>query len=224
MKNTIWATALVTLASGCAQNQTQGLRASQTTVKNFLNCGFSVRFSGAPEEIHDSLKGEIIESLGGIPEKPIWRYLSFIGGISKFEVALCVCPQEPNLSIRKTQIMKSDNVGIKNVDGIGHIYDAPMVEIDYGVKSFDKWTLGNTSDCFLVQSGGATGTPDSVRKILSPFLTSAAPLQKEQQSPVSKAANTSTAERLRQLDSLLRENLISKDEFDKRRAIILESL
>lgn len=222
MKNVIFALTLTSLISGCAQNQMPGLQ-SQSTTKSFLNCGFSVQFSGQPEEFKGDIPTAISDGLGGKPERPIWRYASLLKGVQKYEVAMCVCLAEPALSIKKTEFGRT-GFGSTHVEGIGFISESNMTEIDGGVRDVSRIIIGDESSCLLFQSAGASGAPDFVREVTAPFRNSLAPLPKQRQDPVAKTTNASASERLKQLDTLLKEKLISEDEFKKRRAIIVDNL
>ncbi len=226
MKTIIYATTLMALISGCAQNQLPGLRGSlgsQPTIKNFAACDLSVRFSGQPEEMpKDSIRPELNKS-GGKQEGQSWMYVSELLGVRKVEVAVCVCQTDfslPNVvsEVRKTGIYN------KYVDGIGYVTESPVIETDNGAKMLTKVSSGTASSCYVLQSVGATGTPESVKEAASPFFSSLAPMPKETQKPAASLTNVPASERLRQLDSLLKEKLISEDEFNKRRAIILDTL
>jgi len=112
----------------------------------------------------------------------------------------------------------------KFVDGIGYVLEYPVVEIDNGTKMLTRLSNGTDSSCYVYQAVFTKGTPESVKEAALPFFSSLAPIPKETQKSAANLTNVPASERLRQLDSLLKEKLISEDEFNKRRSIILDTL
>jgi len=226
MKSIIFATALMALISGCAQNQMPNSRVSQgsqPTTKNFAACDFSVRFSGQPEEMREDSVPGMDKQSGETLEGPIWMYASELLGVRKAEIAVCMCQADVTLLDARSQFRKT-GIYSKFVDGIGYVTESPVIEIDNGAKMLSKVSFGTASSCYVYQAVFTKGTPESVKEAALPFFSSLAPIPKETQKSAANLTNVPASERLRQLDSLLKEKLISEEEFNKRRSIILDTL
>lgn len=218
MKKIFFGTALAMYISGCAQPGFRADIVSQPTTKNHPSCQLSVRFSGQPEEVRGGLGDQISKEMGGKPDGPVWIYASELQGVPKRELSLCVCPKEPKFSELKAETTRSSPYS-KFVEGIGHVNESPVTEVDGGAKAIMKFTLFPDSVCFLAQVVIGTGAPEAIRSIASPFLSSTAPILRD-----TKGVGLSPTVRLRQLEALREEKLISEDEFKARRTLILESL
>ena len=112
MARIVFAFALIVMLVSCAQNQVAGLRAGTQTTKNFAACGLSVRFSGEPEELRASEKSVYSAAFSKNPDGPVWRHVAAISGVTKQEVAFCVCPDEPMLSELRAEIIQGPDRNI----------------------------------------------------------------------------------------------------------------
>lgn len=240
MKRLVIASALVAALSSCAQSQmpkSQVGNGSQPTVKNFDSCGLSVRFSGQPEALTTGQADQFQQLFGVKPMGPSWRYLSHILDVSKNETAFCVCPPQQKLREWKLEL----NATSVHLEGVGTTYEVATTELDGGSKMTMKTTVSDSApDCMVVQYVVAKGNTNAIGSAIAPFFASPLAIPSTQENiAISRTDGSadletkqleksrtgkSASERLKQLDSLLVEKLISEDEHKKRRAIILESL
>jgi hypothetical protein len=223
MKNYIFGSALAMLIAGCAQPGLRPDQVSQPTVKNFPACELSVRFSGQPQETKWDLGKEMIEEVGDKTEVQMWFYLSEIRGITKREVAFCGCPPDPLKSNPRFRILRPGPYS-KTIKGVGDIQDTPVVETDQGMKMVMRETWGSSPMCYLTQVFFSKGSNEAVRDIAEPFISSTASIVQEPKGATTNTNALPAPERLRQLEALRNEKLISEDEFKARRALIIDGL
>ncbi len=237
MKNLHLVAMLLVAVTGCAQNFRAQSQGSLPTTKNFAACHVSVRFTGQPEPLEGRLADNLSERFGAQPEGESWIYLSAIQGVGKGELALCVCPSEPIF----TQLKIEMNSTSKYVEGIGSTYEAPSVELDGGAKILMKIAWGDSSaSCLIAQAFITNAATTAARSAAEPFFSSLAALpkgppktaifrndgsatqklQQLEESPTGKY----TVERLKLLDQLLKEKLITHEEYNTRRAKIVDAL
>lgn len=217
---------LVASTAGCAQNQIVESRGSQPATKNFDSCGLSVQFSGPPEELRANVAAELANAVGVPIDGTAWGFTSVRQDISKRETVFCSCPDEPKR--RELQFEVTRMSGWNDfVPGVGHVQQGPMIEVEGGERALIKITLGAASKCFLYQTVFAAGNPEVVKKSVSSFLSSVMALSKQPQNVEQiepSQAGKSSVDRLKLLDQLLKEKLITPEEFNIRRAKIIDSL
>lgn len=237
MKIKIALAIVVAMVAGCTQNPIGNPQSSQPTTMHLESCGLSVRFSGQPDVTRGELLTKLSEGFGTPSEGQHGLFMSTKQGVLKIELAMCVCPPDPKLTETKVNLMASGKI----VDGIGRTLETPVIEADGGVKFVTKTTEGdNFPGCFVFQASATNGTPEETRAASASFFASilalpkpprktgifrtdgsaAQKLQQLEESPTGKY----TVERLKLLDQLLKEKLITPEEFNTRRAKIIDNL
>ncbi len=219
MKKLYLVVMLLAAVAGCVQNPPRQSQGTKSTTKNFDACGLSVKFSGQPEEMPGSMYTSFSKEFDAKPEGHTWLYLSDIQGIRKLEFALCMCPSETMI----TEVRKSMIVNQQYVNDLGFISESPTTEIENGARMRLQTTISAVSKCVMLQGFAIKGSPDGLGVASSPFFSSLALIVKEQQ-PLPASSSPTASDRLRQLDQLLNEKLITREEFDRRRAAIVDAL
>lgn len=223
MKRIIFAVTLGAALSGCAQNQMAGSQGSQPTTKSFDACGMSVRFSGQPESLPMEQSRSLHKLFDVPPEGQAWIHRSLLQGVPKNEMAFCACPPEEKLHQLKVEM----NSTSKYQDGIGTTWEMPTTEVEGGTKMAVKIALADAApSCLTFQFVVSTGTPDSLTTAAAPFFSSLAAIPKVPQKTAvfRKGSGPTASERLKQLDQLLSDKLITQQDYNTRRTAILESL
>ncbi len=238
MKSKIALAIVAAMVAGCAQNQMPGPQRSQPTTKDFPACDLRVQFSGQPQEMPSQFADEVLKD-GAKLDGTAWLYASTRLGETRSEAAYCYCPDESKLEEVHQEVKRKSPFG-RYVDALGHVQETPLFEGDQGQKVIVKSTLRDESKCILIQLVNGSAAPQVIRDEAVPFLGSlsalpkpprktgifrtdgsaAQKLQQLEESPTGKY----TVERLKLLDQLLKEKLITPEEFNTRRAKIIDNL
>lgn len=210
------------LATACAQPGSGGDNAIQSSVRSFPSCQVTVRFSGQPDEVRGESREKLHPGLGSA-EGSVWVHVSYVQGVFRNEIAYCVCPSKTK---SREDIVKTwrPNLNHKVVENFGDVLEFPMMDFESG-KSVSRDTWVTNSACYLRQLvGGTAVSAEAFRAAASPFLSSAALIVKDTNGAAANLSSTSISQRLKQLEALRNEKLISEDEFKARRALIVEGL
>lgn len=225
MKSKIASAIVVAMVAGCAQNQMPGPQRSQPTTKDFPACDLRVQFSGQPHEMPSQFAADFSKN-GGTISGTAWLYASTRLGESRTEMAFCYCPDESKLEEMHQEVKRKSPFGLY-IDGLGHVQETPLFEGEQGDKVTIKSAIRDQSRCIMTQVVKGTAAPQVVRDEAVPFIASLSALPKPppkfqqlEESPTGKY----TVERLKLLDQLLKEELITPEEFNTRRAKIIDNL
>ncbi len=203
---------------GCAQQQfpgAQGSQAGKTATVEFAACRVGVSFSGIPEQVPKEETQKLIDSLG--------KYAKVDADARRFdqyrlsEVAVCICRDMPftdqDFEIG-TFLVKS----VYEIDGVGW---ATVIEQERSPAERMHTLavrLGQVQNCGMWMYVHAPPTNDAAKDRF--FGT----LRATQVATPTSPAGMNAAARLLQLDKLLKDRLITQDEYNTRRKRIVDSL
>lgn len=213
---------------GCAPLPIAGLAGGLglPAVRDMPACGVSVRFSGYPEQLPADVVQGIKKHFGEYAKMEItgWRFAKH----RLLEAAVCACRDFP---FTAADVENHPGLNATHTYAIAGIGEAVENEEDKSAEEKlrnKRVRLKNAPRCILEQtvmspepnSAAATFFPSLA---LMPIAALSLPVQPSSNSPA-EIGQRSVAERLRQLDQLLSDRLISQDEYNKRRRVVLESL
>jgi hypothetical protein len=196
---------------GCAQMPVNDSGVSIS--KDFPACGVKIEFSGQPKQIPVEAAQEFTKLVG--------NYGKFTGigwTYSKYrlsELSFCLCRDSP---LTDEEFEKQSSLFDKppaTISDIGESLEFTSHESVERKIRLQLVRLNNAPSCLLVQY---VLTPESINT--DPNLFSSLALI----SPAKTAPKGDVADRLRLLDKLLKDKLISQEEYNKRRIIVLELL
>ena len=197
---------------GCAP-----LPISGPVVRDMPACGVSVRFSGYAVQIPaDVLRAAITKQFGNYAKWDItgWSF-------SKYrleEFAGCACRDFPFTAAEFEKASLATPAYA--IAGIGQAFETEGVESTEAKMRMKSVLLKHAPSCMLMQ-GVVSPEPNNAA---AAFFPSLALIPNAALSSPAQPPGGSVAERLRQLDQLLKDRLISQDEYNKRRNVVLESL
>lgn len=206
--------AMASVFAGCAQMPSNGV--NEPVTKNLGACGVKVQFSGQPEQVAPSALNEVTKTLGeyGKWEASGWRY----GKYRLTEYAVCACRDYAFAASEFEKDASLQDLKTFTIVGIGQ---AAVKEFNEPVeaKTREQWVqLAHAPRCMLIQ-GVVSPEPINAAEAFFPTL---ALISKPNELALS--SNRAIADRLKQLEQLQKDRLISQEEFIKRRNQILDSL
>lgn len=205
--------------TGCAQPVgVGGGRVEPAGIVTFQACRVSVTFAGSPEKVSANEVQRMYAQEANKYDKweaEAWRSSQF----RLNQIAICQCRDYPITPIDTAQIIGGPVKNEAVIAGIGTAKDYEQDQSTQQRLRFRFIHLDAIPNCVFIQMVGA---PPANETAASPFFSSLTPASTSG-SPMQPAAGAA-AERLRQLDQLLKERLITQDEYDVRRRRILESL
>ena len=219
---------ITTFIIGCSTQQTlNAANAGQSSTEvNFSNCEVKVQFTGQAREFNSN---ETLQLTGSLPKYGKWRATASIYEESRLtEWAACLCRDYPF-----TDAEKFARPGVFQANASGRdlrIYDKTQIGSAFEFESPESnpTTLvrvrvsapASAPSCLLLQ-GVAAPESKSVARL---FLEHASPSNHTKPELAQAQESSSALLRLKRLDQLLDEKLITRDEYDQRRKIILDQL
>ena len=204
--------AIASVFAGCAQIPSNGV--NEPVSKNLGACGVNVQFSGQPEQVAPSALSSITKSLDvyGKWETSGWRHSKY----RLTEYAICACR---DYAFAASEFEKSlQGLKIFTIVGIGQAAIQENNESSEA-KNREQWVqLAHAPRCILIQG---VISPESINAADAFFPTLALISKPNALAP---SSNRAIADRLKQLEQLQKDRLISQEEFIKRRNQILDSL
>ena len=205
---------------GCAQLPIAGSADGfgLPAVRNMPACGVSVRFSGHPVELSEGEAKVVARDFGEYAKWEItgWKFHTH----RLLELAVCACRDYPLTAAEFEDNPPADVTRNYVIEGIGEALEMEKVQSSQEKTRLKIVRLKSASSCMLVQQV-VSPTPNNAAAAFFPSLAltpNVAP-RLSAQPPAG-----SVAERLRQLDQLLKDRLISPDEYNTRRRVVLDSL
>ena len=191
--------------------------AVHSTIKDIPACGVRVQFSGTPSELAASDIQKYANALG---EYAKWEVTGWHFNKHRLrETAICLCRDYP-LTAADVEGIRDPNVtGTSSIRGIG---ETVTQESQKSPEEKFKWRsvrLTSQPLCMFMQHI-ISPEPDNAAAVFFPTLA----LIPSPPQTVPAPPRGTIAERLRQLDQLLTDRLVSQDEYNKRRSAILEAL
>ncbi len=204
---------------GCAQLPTPGT-VSTTPLIDFSECGVSVGFSGNPAQIPESDLQPLLKGLGEYAKwnATAWRFSKYRLG----EYAVCICREytltfadmgEPKGWI---PVEKSEKI----LEGIGAAAEYQQDRSADERIRMQIVYIFNPDRCVVMQVVTAPEPGIASRS----FFSSLGPPSNVTRRSMIQAPAMPVADRLRQLEQLLKDHLITPDEYARRRRVVLESL
>lgn len=211
--------ALASLAS-CAQLPSTGPVIAHGPSVDLQSCRVSVQFSGTPSTLTSAEMQSFAKSLGDYAKWDVtaWRFTKF----RLVELAVCMCRDYP--------IPESE---LGSMTGWNEGAGSQTVKEELGATS--EFWLDKSADeklrmqiikfkdldrCVMAQY---VQSPDPYVESRR-FFSSPTPLAKVTGAPLGSPSKGSVAERLRQLDQLRKDRLITEEEYSNRRRVVLDSL
>ena len=207
---------------GCAQLPIGGAAGGVglPEVRDMPACGVSVRFSGYPEKLSADQVQSMTKPLGEYAKWEIagWQFTKH----RLSELAVCACRDFPLTAAEFEASLPAIVTNSYVIAGIGDAVEREVIESTER-KLRQQWVwLKHAPSCLLVQSAIAP-EPNNAATAYFATLTLMPTPNAALRSPAQPPGG-SIAERLRQLDQLLKDRLISQNEYNKQRSVVLESL
>jgi len=195
-------------------------------------CGVRISFSGSPRKLRDD---EFSVFANQLPKYSKWEIDGWV--FEKFrlaETAVCLCRDYP---LTTNELQANMELFFKNTSGpIQRIFSTPRSFVQEGVgPAFESESAEpsaeskmrmrvinprNAASCIVIQTTQSPSVEAASLEFFSRLtLTSSATKPREDPS-----GTASPAERLRQLDLLLKDRLITPEEYNEKRRVILERL
>lgn len=191
--------------------------ALQPTITDIPACGVRVRFSGNPSQLAANQIQTIAKSLG---EYAKWEVTGWYFTKHRLtETATCVCRDYP---LTAADVEDAADQRVTNTSLVNGIGESATFASEKSPDERLRWRsvrLANQPLCMLTQHI-VSPEPDNAAATFFPTLALIPALPQPAQAP----PRGTIAERLRQLDQLLTDRLVSQDEYNKRRNAILEAL
>ena len=190
--------------------------AAQPTIKDIPACGVRIQFSGIPSQLAANQIQTVAKSLGEYAKWDVsgWYFTKH----RLTETALCVCRDYPLTAADVEENRDPSLTGISTIPSVG---EAATHESQKSPEEKYRWRavrLTNQPLCMFTQHI-TSPEPDNAAAIFFPTLALIPSPPQTVPSP-----RGTIAERLRQLDKLLTDRLVSQDEYNKRRSAILDAL
>jgi hypothetical protein len=209
---------------GCAQTGPNENRTPMPKTVDLKSCGARVTFSGPPERPSRDLMQAFSEFLGPYHrwESDMWWFRQY----GLIEMAFCAC-RDSSFTVEEVALDLSLGVGgfsitERDIKVPGFRSLTELEKNTSGEVQIVRVGISETAPkCMLAQMVRSRG---SDRGMVKPFFAALEVQGASGSEPSPGKSAGSASDRLRQLDQLLKEGLISRDEYDSRRRRVLDSL
>lgn len=187
------------------------------TTTEFQVCGVSVDFSGSPSEVPIPSNSPDSETYGITGSG--WAHSTVEFGKFSTEMAYCMCPKEPMRTGLLNEVRKVSRWN-RTISGLGASLQSPILDASGKSGYYRTYTVSPDTNtrCFLYMMVTSDGDKAKLQTASDIFFDSVRVAHKPDR------LKESPIERLKQLQLLRDQGLITDAEYEARRKAVVESL